>query len=299
VFVKAPPLGYNLVQVLYGFAFGSLTDMAKQRQAVDKKYLEIILNRIRICREYKPAFGQGRKVSLQEFQRLYGSDPFYSWFGLDDPLMYAAHRAAGGITSIYRQIGVGCEELFRQILQDHFGLNETQAKWSYEIVAPGGRKRKLSLDGRAQLSDIVSEPKRMVVHRWLAEASTYLQVAPEVAGVLKGAVFEVRQGYKSKDSKRQNADIANAAAAYSQGYLPVLVLLSTQIDSDMTERYEHAKWLLLQGHLGGSSVRSTYAFVKKVIGYDLAGFFQHNSPALKDTITEVLQTLLKADGASG
>jgi len=27
---------------------------------------------------------------------------------------------------------------------------------------------------------------------------------------LQGGVFEVRQGYKSKDSKRQNADVANA-----------------------------------------------------------------------------------------
>lgn len=47
---------------------------------------------------------------------------------------------------------------------------------------------------------------------------------------LKGAVFEVRQGYKSKDAKRQNADIANAAAAYTQAYLPCVVMLSSQID---------------------------------------------------------------------
>jgi len=270
-----------------------------QQQAADKEYLDIILNRIRVCREYRPAFGQGRKISLREFQQLYSSDSFYSWFGLNDPLVYAAHRAAGGITSIYRQIGVGCEELFRRILQDHLGLSEVQAKWSYEVAAPSGRKRRLSLDGRAQLSDIVLESRRTAVGEWLAEASAYLQVAPEVASILKGAVFEVRQGYKSKDSKRQNADMANAATAYSQGYLPVLIVLSTQIDSDIAERYEHAKWLLLQGHLAGSFVRSTYVFVNEVIGYDLVGFFQRNSPALKDAITEILHTLLTADDDSG
>jgi hypothetical protein len=270
-----------------------------QQRATDKEYLEIILNRIRVCREYRPTFGQGHKISLQEFRQLYSSDTFYSWFGLNDPLVYAAHRAAGGITSIYRQIGVGCEELFRRILQDHLGLSETQAKWSYEVAAPSGRKRRLSLDGRAQLSDIVPESRHKAVGEWLAEASAYLQVAPEVASILKGAVFEVRQGYKSKDSKRQNADMANAATAYSQGYLPVLIVLSTQIDSDIAERYEHAKWLLLQGHLAGSFVRSTYAFVSEVIGYDLVGFFQRNSPALKDTITEILQALLTAEDAGG
>ena len=58
----------------------------------DKRYLEIILNRVLVCKEYKPAFGQGQKVALQEFRQLYGSDPFYSWFGLNDPLVYAAHR---------------------------------------------------------------------------------------------------------------------------------------------------------------------------------------------------------------
>jgi len=37
------------------------------------------------------------------------------------------------------------------------------------------------------------------------------------------AVFEVRQGYKSMDSKRQAADIANAAQALTKSRLPVLV----------------------------------------------------------------------------
>jgi len=31
---------------------------------------------------------------------MYRSDPFYNWVGLDNPLMYAAHKAAGGMTSI-------------------------------------------------------------------------------------------------------------------------------------------------------------------------------------------------------
>ena len=272
---------------------------ADQQRTADDEYLEIIFNRIRVCKQYKPAFGRGRKISFEEFQRLYGSDPFYSWFGLNDPLVYAAHRTAGGITSIYRQIGLGCEELFRQILQDHLGLSKTQAKWSYEITTPGGRKRRLSLDGRTQLSDVVSEPKRVVVAEWLNEAAAHLQVAPEVISILKGAVFEVRQGYKSKDSKRQNADMANAATAYSQGYFPVLLVLSTQIDSDIAERYEQAKWLILQGHLGDSPIRSTYAFVREVIGYDLAGFFQRNSAVLKDTMAEVLKTLLTPDDTNG
>lgn len=43
------------------------------------------------------------------------------------------------MTSIYRQIGIGCESLFRQILADNLGLSTEDVKWSYEIAAPGNR----------------------------------------------------------------------------------------------------------------------------------------------------------------
>ena len=38
----------------------------------DSSYLEIILSRVRVCKTYKPKFGQGRSsgLTLQEFSRL-------------------------------------------------------------------------------------------------------------------------------------------------------------------------------------------------------------------------------------
>ena len=95
----------------------------------DNKYLQIVLDPIRVSARYKPKFGQGSKgsgVSLEEFQTLYRADPFCGWFGLDNPLMYAAHKAAGGMTSVYRQIGIGCERLFRAILRDAFDLTDEE-----------------------------------------------------------------------------------------------------------------------------------------------------------------------------
>ena len=274
-----------------------MTDASQE--IADNRYLEILLNRILVSKDYRPAFGQGRKVTFAEFEQLYGADPFYSWFGLNDALVYAAHRTAGGITSIYRQIGLGCEELFRQILQDHLGLDTEQVIWSYTTSTSGRQSRRLSLDGRIQLSDVSSEKKRTAVSQWLGEAAHNLEVAPEISKVLKGVVFEVRQGYKSKDSKRQNADIANAATAYSQGYLPVLLVLSTQIDNDLVERYEQAKWLILQGQLSHSPLSSTYTFAKQIIGYDLAGFFERHSTTLQATLAEIIRTLLREDAING
>ncbi len=156
-----------------------------------------------------------------------------------------------------------------------------------------GRSRRLSLDARVDLADIADAARRETVARWLLESARRLDVAPGIAAALKGIVFEVRQGYKSKDSKRQNADLANAAAAYSQGYLPVLLVLSTQIDSDIVERYAHAKWLILQGNLETSPYLSTYAFVEQVVGYDWAGFFQRNATILQTLIAAILKSLLE------
>jgi len=261
----------------------------------DSKYLSFILDRIAVCKAYKPAFGQGQHVSLEDFQRLYGTDPFYGWLGLNHPLVYAAHSAAGGITSLYRQIGLGCEELFRQIVQDCLTLTTAQVRWAYTTATSDGHKRQLTLDARIQLSEVPSEDQRTRVQQWLRQAAAQLDVAPEITEALKGLVFEVRQGYKSKDSKRQNADIANAATAYAQGYLPVLLVLSTQIDSDVVERYRRANWLILQGQLTDSPLTSTYAFSKDILGYDLADFFARNAAILRSAIADVLRSLLQTD----
>jgi hypothetical protein len=127
----------------------------------------------------------------------------------------------------------------------------------------------------------------------MEEAASKLLVADELRADLKGAVFEVRQGYKSKDSKRQQADLSNAANAYVNLYLPVLLLLSTQIDGDVAARYTQARWLLLTGTTGGSGTASTYAFCRDVVGYDLAGFFERYSAAIKAELDQVLELLLR------
>lgn len=264
--------------------------------SLDQKYLKILLDRIEVCRAYKPKFGQGGEgVSLEAFQALYQADPFYTWFGLDNPLMYAAHKAAGGITSIYRQIGIGVEELFQELLQDYLGLSTEQITWAYEVSTNSGITRTLKLDGRIEPAHIADLSRRTGMMDWLQRVSIQLQLEERVAQAMQGVVIEVRQGYKSKDSKRQNADMANAAEAYTKGYIPVLMVLSTQIDSDIVDRYERGKWLVLRGLVGGDDTFSTYAFVQNIIGYDLAAFFQRNSSTLKSFTEDVLESLLRAD----
>ena len=260
----------------------------------DERYFQHIQRALAVCKNYRPKFGQGRKggLTLDEFRTLYQSDPFYTWFGLDSPLLYAAHKAAGGMTSVYRQIGIGCERLFRELLQDSLGLNAEQVEWSYLVPGPGGKPRKLSLDGRIPLSAISDATAADRVRLWLRDAATALKVSKKVTATLEGPVFEVRQGYKSKDAKRQNADVGNAANAYANSYLPVVVLLSSQIDDDISERYARAQWLILRGSLTGSPLQSTYSFAREVLGYDLAGFFTRNSARIRTEVETVIEALL-------
>ena len=123
----------------------------------DARYLKIVLDPIRVSADYKPKFGKGNKAdgySLDEFQTLYRSDPFYSWFGLDNPLLYVAHKAAGGMTSVYRQIGIGCEKLFRAILLDCFNLTEMDISWSYTVPRSSGGTRTMYLDRKVGLNKL-------------------------------------------------------------------------------------------------------------------------------------------------
>ena len=261
----------------------------------DAKYVSILVDAIRVSAHYRPKLGHGTKsgYSLADFQSIYGHDPFYTWMGLDDPLMYAAHKAAGGMTSIYRQIGTGCETLFRTLLQDSLNLSKEDVKWSYKTKKISGKSRTLYLDARIPIAAVADTKKQEAIHSWIEKAAQSLDIDPGIRDSLQGVVFEVRQGYKSKDSKRQNADIANAATAYTKGYLPCVAVLSTQIDEDISLRYQAEKWLLLTGRLkGASSLQSVYKFSQQVVGYDLAGFFKRNQQTLKSEVHKVLISLL-------
>jgi hypothetical protein len=264
----------------------------------DEEYFEILAGALRVCAQYKPMFGQGRAggLTLAQFRQMYRADPFYGWLGLDSPMMYAAHKAAGGMTSIYRQVGMGGQWVFNKVLQNTLGLTHEQANWTYTVPDTKGGTRNLSLDGCIVLEDVADPTARDRVRAWMEAGLRRVLVDHVAANAPKvGIVFEVRQGYKSKDSKRQSADLANAANAYVEGYLPSVILLSNQIDGDLVTRYTQARWLMLTGTTGGTAVDSTYVFCREVLGYDLAGFFERNSARFKIELEAVLTVLLEPD----
>jgi hypothetical protein len=120
------------------------------------------------------------------------------------------------------------------------GLTKDQANWTYTVPSAREKPRQLSLDGRIEPANIQDRTRRQRVEKWMSRAADKALVAADTKTKLKDVVFETRQGYKSKDSKRQNADIVNASNAYANLYLPVLTIFSLQIDEDVATRYVQA-----------------------------------------------------------
>jgi hypothetical protein len=259
----------------------------------DSYYREELLTPVRKCATYKPKFGGDSDVemSLDGFRRLYGADPLYAWLGLDSPLMYAAHKAAGGMTSIYRQLGIGCERLVRAVLGDVLGLDREQMRWTYEAVDEKGRTKTLTLDARVEVDDLTKDARERFKD-WLERAGDFVTY-PKPKELI-GVVFEVRQGYKSADSKRQNADLAFGIRAGLNKYLPAIMIVSTQISVPVIARYRASSMLVLTGSTSTDDRQSTFAFFDKVVGYSLVKFFERNAQVLRGEVDEILSHLLSA-----
>lgn len=264
----------------------------------EKRYLNLLLDPLDACAKYKPKFGTNDSagVSLEQFKILYGDDPFYHWVGLDSDLMYAAHKAAGGMTSIYRQLGRGVECLFRAIVKDSLLLSDDEVGWTYEIEKQDKTKATLTLDARIDVAHITRKPEiRERVIDWLKRCGAFLTLPEERIKQLRGAVFETRQGYKSEDAKRSAADLRFAMNASMNNYLPVLAVVSTQASLAVIRRYRNAKMVVMTGILSEDDTISTYAFFRKVVGFELDSFFERNTAAMRKRCQAVLKALLTPD----
>jgi len=140
------------------------------------------------------------------------------------------------------------------------------------------------LTGNSDASDRVSD--------WLNRCGRYLDLPRAGIDQIKGAIFEVRQGYKSADAKRQNADLRFGLNAVASDYLPIVAIVSTQASRTVLRRYKNAKMLVMTGVLSEDDRVSTYAFFKKIVGYELAEFFKRNTTTMRERCQRVLAGLL-------
>jgi hypothetical protein len=165
--------------------------------------------------------------------------------------------------------------------------------WSYEYRKTRTKTGRRALDAKIDASDLNAKA-REPFSQWLKDVRVRINRWAKGAQIT-GAVFEVRQGYKSADSKRQLADMYFGDQALHEGLAPVFPILSTQVSEPVIQRYRSGGMLVLTGTLEDDPVSSTFAFVHQVVGYDLVGFFNRNSRVLRAEVTKTIAKLLAPD----
>ena len=242
----------------------------------DERYLAALIEPVQKSRHHRPRFGTETRIDADSFRSMYGADLFYRTVGLSDPAVYAAHRAAGGMTSVYRQLGIGARDLVRAILADAFGMTTEEATW---------RVRGQDL-GCVVSSDCWEETAPWYeLYHWLAR----------VGRGSRGVALEVRQGIKTGDARRQHSYVeANAKDAVHRGLLPVLFLLSNQANERVIEGYRDAGWRVLMGDPAGTVEDSSYAFLRTVAGFDLAAFLERHAETISAEVGGIVHGLLDA-----
>lgn len=261
----------------------------------DKKFFDVFLRPLRECKKYSPAFGRGKTTagtSYDAFQEIYGGDPFYAWLGLNSEEVYAAHKAAGGLTSVYRQLGIGAERLFRAVLAEEYKLTDEQLSWAYEYSVSTAKTGIHTLDAKIMTNDLGMD-RRGHFNTWTLDALNAVNVTGALGRTVEGVAFEVRQGYKSADSKRQNADLRFGIQAYRHGLLPAFAVFSNQVSKPVLTRYRADGMLVLTGTLSDDPTVSTFAFFEQVVGYDLAGFFRRNTNEIAIEVQDIVGALLR------
>jgi hypothetical protein len=187
-----------------------------------------------------------------DWQERRSADPFYGPLGLDSSELAAAHRWAATLTSGYRRLGYATEHLVREAMADRLGVTPEQLQWSYKT----DKKRARTLDARLALDELPTRAARRL-KKFLDDDRS------------AGAVFEIRQGYKSCDSKRRNADRQSANAIRRAGFTPVLLVVSDELSPENIASYTKDGWKILKG-------ADTMAFLKDVVGFDLGGMLDRN-----------------------
>jgi len=253
----------------------------------DAELIECICDPI-LASDSLPKFGGGRGVSLADWVETRNNDPLYSIVGLNDPTIYTAHAGSSVMTSVYRQLGVGIERLFRLISVSKDWINcsnPDELKWTF--VSSNGHNRELDLLIRR---DMITDANKQ---RQLYEIASMMGEPPPIEE-FRGIVFEIRQGYQSADSKRVAGDTEIVSRAREEGLLGVVVIASNSYNRGVIRNYRASGLPVLVPASGseGNAGSCPYAFINDFLDYDLEAAFSRVGSTLRERILGHLHTRL-------
>jgi hypothetical protein len=142
------------------------------------------------------------------------------------------------------------------------------------------------------MNEVTDDVKRCRVQAWITESARAVGIDDAIAAQLKGAVFEVRQGYKSADSKRQNADLSFGIHALKAGYLPCVLVFSGQVSETVVRRYRADGMYVLLGSSSSQAHMDTRDFFRDVIGWDLVSWLDKQGDGIRNELESIVKYLL-------
>ena len=124
------------------------------------------------------------------------------------------------MTSIYRQIGIGCEAPFAEF-SGFSGLTYEDVKWSYTLPKSEGKTRTLYFRYRIPMEKVGDIYRRNIVKQWIRQAALRMEIEPKIAKSLTGIVFEIRQGYEVRTQKDKTQTSQTRRQPTPGGFCPV------------------------------------------------------------------------------
>lgn len=209
-------------------------------------------------------------AKLRMLQATYeGAEPKLIEQSLRDDALYGvifediAHKyaftALGGrlITSLHRNFGDIIEMSVREIFKVKFDLDGALAQMSLTLKSVEKRSTRTS-DATIPFDALEAHERSQIqsLHKHLLNANH------GDANKLKGISYEIRQCYKSNDSKRRTADIDMADLLLANKQLPVmLIFCSSSSPSIITDYRRLSKWIILEGN-------EAFDYVAKLTGFN-------------------------------
>lgn len=229
-------------------------------KAIDEaELLNLAIIHIRKVLKFNPYKSYIGVKSIEEFQQLIARDPAFGAFGLDNERYIIARVGGNLVTSLHRKLGDMYEALFCYLLKKSFDLRENELHFSVEVKI-GERNQIRSTDG-------------------LIRKDKFNERIPEDWMEYEGVGFEIRSCYQIGDSKRIQADYDMSLALKSYEILPVmLVFCNTSLRSPLARLPK--SWQLYEGI-------DSFNLVESITGFNLYGFLERNSDALKKEIDNI------------
>jgi hypothetical protein len=154
---------------------------------------------------------------------------------------------AGGLTSVYRQIGVGTEHLLRAIIRDSLGLTAEETTWSYRYRKPNGKTGVHSLDAKISFADL-SDAQRRIFIEWMEVVGPHVDLTPANGSGYKVSFLKSGKVIKAR-TLNVRMRIYVRHECLSGGIASCIHDLSQQVSETVIDRYRKDKMAVLTGTL--------------------------------------------------